>query len=204
MQRTGDAGFTMRALAEEAGVSVATPYNLFGSKQAVMLAVLDADIERAQQQLLALDVDELEVFFAAVSLATTFYAREPGFYRAMLLTAYAGGREYRSMFGGSRHAVWRGLVEAAVAAGWLRAEVEPNAFALHLGQTLFSCILEWVFEEITLEELEVRASSGFAIILLGMATPAAAERLRPRASALQQRLHELARRRAELPAAGSG
>ena len=41
----GDAGLTMRALAARAGVSPATPYNLFGSKQAVLQAVYDADQE---------------------------------------------------------------------------------------------------------------------------------------------------------------
>jgi AcrR family transcriptional regulator len=44
MQKTGDTGFSMRALAEQAGVSIATPYNLFGSKQTIMFAVLDDDL----------------------------------------------------------------------------------------------------------------------------------------------------------------
>ena len=63
MQQTGDAGFSMRALAEQAGVSIATPYNLFGSKQAIMFAVLDADLEYYQKRLAKVRVDELDVFF---------------------------------------------------------------------------------------------------------------------------------------------
>jgi len=39
MRRTGGTGFTMRALAKEAGVSLATPYNLFRSKSGVLYAL---------------------------------------------------------------------------------------------------------------------------------------------------------------------
>ncbi|MFX8339372.1 helix-turn-helix domain-containing protein, partial [Acinetobacter baumannii] len=41
IRETGDAGLSMRALAAKAGVSLATPYNLFGSKRAVLVAVLE-------------------------------------------------------------------------------------------------------------------------------------------------------------------
>ncbi len=79
MQQTGDTGFSMRALADEAGVSIATPYNLFGSKQTIMFAVLDADLEYYQKRLAKVRVDELDVFFKAVSLATSLYSTEPAF-----------------------------------------------------------------------------------------------------------------------------
>src|ERR1041385_1026819 len=39
MRRAGGTGFTMRALAKEAGVSLATPYNLFRSKAGVLYAL---------------------------------------------------------------------------------------------------------------------------------------------------------------------
>ena len=39
IRQTGNAGLSMRALAVRAGVSLATPYNLFGSKRAIVLAV---------------------------------------------------------------------------------------------------------------------------------------------------------------------
>ena len=120
MQQTGDTGFSMRALAEQAGVSIATPYNLFGSKQAIMFAVLDADLEYYQKRLAKVRVDELDVFFKAVSLATTLYSTEPSFYRAVLFAVYNdGGREFKSMFGGPRHIMWKGFVQDAVKAGFL-------------------------------------------------------------------------------------
>lgn len=192
MQQTGDTGFSMRALAEQAGVSIATPYNLFGSKQTIMFAVLDADLEHYQQRLAKLRADELDVFFKAVSLATSLYATEPAFYRAVLFAVYNdGGREFRSMFGGPRHAMWKSLVQDAVSAGFLSADVEPDAFAINLGRSFFSAILEWVSGELSLPELEAWAQYGFALSLSAMATPKSRARLHDKVLTQQKRLQKL-------------
>ena len=192
MQQTGSTGFSMRTLAQAAGVSIATPYNLFGSKQAIMYAVLDADLEVYQKRLASLRVDKIEVFFRAVSLATSLYATEPAFYQAVLSAVYNdGGTEFRSMFGGPRHAMWRGLVQAAVDGRLLDAAVDVDALAITLAHIFFSCILEWAAGELSLAELEVRTQYGFALTLLAMATPASAARLRERALQMQKRLRKL-------------
>ncbi len=192
MQETGQAGFSMRTLAERAGVSIATPYNLFGSKQAVMYAVLDADLTAYQDQLERLEGDEIDVFFHAVSLAASLYSAEPGFYRAVLFAVYNdGGTEFRAMFGGPRHAMWRRLVSNARSAGKLDPELEANSFAIHLGHILFACIIEWVNGLITLEEMEARGHYGFAVALRGMATPDSTGRLRSKVLATQKRLRAL-------------
>jgi AcrR family transcriptional regulator len=192
MQQTGDTGFSMRALAEQAGVSIATPYNLFGSKQAVMFAVLDDDLEFYQSRLAKVRVDELDVFFKAVSLATSLYSTEPSFYRAVLLAVYnEGGREFRSMFGGPRHAMWKGLVQDAINANFLSHDVEPDAFAINLGRSFFSAILEWANGQLTLPELDAWAQYGFALALSGMATPKSAPRLHEKAVAQQKRLQKM-------------
>jgi AcrR family transcriptional regulator len=196
MQETGQAGFSMRGLAESAGVSIATPYNLFGSKQAVMFAVLDADLEQYQEHLERLKTDELDVFFKAVSLATRLYSAEPGFYRAVLFAAYNdGGTGFRAMFGGPRHLMWRRLINNARETGMLAADVEPNSFAINLGHIFFSCIIEWVNGLLTLEELEARAQYGFAIALRGVSTPASADRLWDKIASTQKRLRALHKKR---------
>ena len=198
MQQTGQAGFSMRALSDEAGVSIATPYNLFGSKQAVMYAVLDADLEQYQTRLERLKTDELDAFFQSVSLASELYSAEPGFYRAVLFAVYNdGGTEFRAMFSGPRHVMWRRMVNNAKAAGLLDESLEPNSFAITISQLLFAIIMEWVNGLLSLEELEARGHYGFAVALSGVATPAAAGRLREQLMAAQQRLKDLHKQRQE-------
>jgi AcrR family transcriptional regulator len=195
MQASGTAGFSMRALAELAGVSIATPYNLFGSKQAIMIAILETEMQAYREQLERVRSDELEALFKAVTVATARYSAAPGFHRALLFSVYNdGGTEFRSMFSGTSHALWRGLVEGAIQAGQLSADVEPNAFAMTLEQIFFACLLEWVYGQLTLEELEIRVQYGFALTLLSMAEPASAPRLRERALTMQKRLWRLWRR----------
>ena len=192
MQQTGNAGFSMKSLADQAGVSLATSYNLFGSKQAIMFAVLDADLAHYQSRLEKLRADKLEVFFRAVSLATQLYATEPGFYKAVLFAIYNdGGREYRAMFSGPRHAMWKEMVQDAVDAGVLAADTAPDIFAVHLGRAFFSCILEWVSGELTLAGLEIWVHYGFAIALRAMATPASAARLDKKLRQLQKRMKQM-------------
>ncbi len=181
VRETGQTGFSMRALAEAAGVSIATPYNLFGSKQAIMFALLDADLEQYRARLTEMGGDALDVFFEAVRVARDFYADDPEFYRATLFAVYNdGGKEFRSIFGPPRHAMWRGFVQEAVAAGFLEPDIDPKAFAVNLGHIFFSVILEWVAGELDLDELEARVQYGFALSLHSIATDCVRPRLKRR------------------------
>jgi len=192
MYARGDSGFSMRALAEAAGVSIATPYNLFGSKQAIMLAVLDTGMTLYEERLSRLEADELDIFFEAVSLAKDLYAEAPKFHQAVLFSAYGdGGRDYRAVFGDPRFLFWKMLVERAREAGFLDADIDPNAMALGLSQQFFICILEWAYGEIELEELESRVHYTFALLLNGAATAAGSARLKPRIKVLQKQLTSL-------------
>ena len=189
MYDRGDSGFSMRALADAAGVSIATPYNLFGSKQAIMLAVLDTGMTLYEQRLAKLQADDLEIFFEAVSLATALYAEAPKFHQAVLFSAYGdGGRDYRAVFGDPRFRFWKMLVERAREAQWLEPDIDASALALALSQQFFICILEWAYGEIDLEELEARVHYTFTLLLNGAATSSGSARLKPRIKGLQQRL----------------
>lgn len=188
--RRGDTAFTMRALAEAANVSVATPYNLFGSKQAVMFAVLEHDLAAYARAVDDTAVPAPEVFFRAVDLAAEHYGRDPDYHRSVLFAAYNdGGREYRSLFAGPGHALWRGMVARGIEDGRLAAIVHPDTLAASLEQQLFACVLEWVRGELELEELVLRAHYGFALLLLGVvAREQDRDALTARLEALQDRL----------------
>ena len=178
IHETGETGFQMRALADAAGLSLVTPYNLFGSKQAIMIALLESDVREYEQSVMRLRGDELDRFFHAVTLTRRLYSREPNFHRIVMAAAYQdGGREFRSTFRAPRRTFWQRMVANAVHAGLLQPTVPIEPFASTLAYTFLSAIMDWVAGEITLPEMEARAHYGFALLLLPMASPQAVARV---------------------------
>jgi len=172
MRESDDMAFSMRTLAERAGVSIATPYNLFGSKQAILLAVLDADLAGYEAALGRLHADEIEVLFQGVSLMTSLLAGEPVFYRNVLsAVSRDGGPEFRFMVNGPRYILWKKLLRQATDAGLLRSDVDPDAFAITLSQQVAANLLEWAYGGLGVDELEARIHYGLALVLLAVATP---------------------------------
>jgi len=189
MRETGDSGFSMRILARKAGVSIATPYNLFGSKQEILYAVLDADLASYQERLGALRVDPLERIFRSITVATSLYSEQPGFYRAVLVALYKdSGSELRTMFSGPRQVVMQNLVRNAKLAGYLRSSMCVDAVARNLSYVFFAGILEWVSGLISLSEFEVRVQYGVGLTLSGAASEEHRHTLDSRVGTLQQQL----------------
>lgn len=197
VRESGETGFSMRALAEEAGVSLVTPYNLFGSKLAVMLAMLDADVEQYQARLAGLNApDAAEMVFAAVRLAREFYEAEPGFYRAVLLEVNSSGEPaLREGFTGPRYQFWRGLVSALSAEGWLDKGLELDAYTSQLAHIFGAYLTDWILGGIDLEEMEARIAYGFALHLLAGASDARRAELKARVFEMQEKLQALKARR---------
>ena len=189
IRETEQTGFSMRALAARSDVSLVTPYNLFGSKQAIMSTLLDEDIGTYGAELRRSRRDPLDIFFRAVTLGRDYFDRDQNYYRAVLAAVYnEGGRDYRSMFRGPRRALWRQLVETAVAEGYLLTCVNTDALAAQLALTFFANILEWVAGEMSLKEMELRTHYGFALALYAMATHEHSARMRERILTAQRRL----------------
>lgn len=187
--------FSMRALSERAGVSITTPYNLFGSKQSIMQALLDEDIRRFSATMDEAPSNDLERFFDAVAEGARSFAADDHYYRAVMAAVYReGGAQYRSSFGGPRRRFWETLVERAIEGKFLAAQVQTVPFALNLAGIFFSNILEWVAGEIDLEKLEGRTHYGFALALLAMARRPYRSYLRERAMMAQDRLVSAAER----------
>lgn len=82
--------FSMLTLAEKAGVSLVTPYNLFGSKSSILLEIVREDIYERITHVEALASDSLAEWVAALSatLAQVYYNNRH-FYRRMIVTLVA-------------------------------------------------------------------------------------------------------------------
>ncbi|MDZ7684943.1 MAG: TetR/AcrR family transcriptional regulator [Gammaproteobacteria bacterium] len=162
MQARNASGFSMRTLAEVAGVSIATPYNLFGSKQAIIAAVMDADLDELRQALFAKPKDPIEIFFHLVDVSAEFFEAEPGFYKAGASAIEAEtDSALANHFGLPRHALLRSLVSQAVQNGHLAYAINPDSIAVALGQQFFGWIQAWSRDQISLADMVTRTQLRF-------------------------------------------
>jgi len=192
MQDSGEPGFSMRALAREAKVSIATPYNLFGSKEQILFSVLEDDLEQYNRALTSRHSDELDVFFNAVTITTQLYASESRFYRTILNAVYMEGSDkFLASYRGPRHVMWKNMVKNAISVGFLLPETEPDAFAINLRHGFLAAILQWSKGDLSIKEMEARAQYSFALSLAAMATPLVRDRLQLKIRTVQQNLQNI-------------
>ena len=172
IRETGNAGLSMRGLAARAGVSLATPYNLFGSKRAIVVAVLQ-DVREFQERFSTLQaIDPIEKIFAALDLSIEFYVGDPAFYRTLWSAVFDASDGLRGeILNPKRDAFWRGLVLDAARAGAFGDEVDPDPLLRQMELLLRSLMFDWVVGEITPARLGFMARHGYALLLMGAAAP---------------------------------
>ena len=192
MRQPGNSAFSMRSLAEHAGVSIATPYNLFGSKQAVLVALLDDDFSEYQKHLAGLESAGLEALFEAVALMHRQFAGEPDFYRNVFAAVSTeAGPELRFVLSGPRYVLWKQMIREATRAGALDASIDPDAFAISLSQLIFANVQEWALGFLELEEMDARIRYGLALALSAIATSGRKAELSVRLRAAEKDLQTL-------------
>jgi AcrR family transcriptional regulator len=192
IRETGDAGLSMRALAERAGVSLATPYNLFGSKGAIVLAVLE-DVRQFHGRFATLrTADPMERIFAALEIAVRIYIEDPAFYRTLWRAVFAPGNEVRAaILNDKAAAFWRSLVDEASAAGAIQPEIDPHLLAIQLDMVRRTVMLDWSLGELASEHVALVMSFGFAMTLNGVVAPEWRGPMRARLLQFQTRLLEI-------------
>ena len=192
MQEPGNAAFSMRALAEQAGVSIATPYNLFGSKQAVLVSLLDENLAEDQSRLSELSSTGVDALFEAIDLMCRFFAAEPQFYRNLISAVVMdGGPELKLLIGGPRYALWKQLLQKVRDEGELDTGTDPDAFAVTLTQLLAAIVQEWALGSLSPREMEARLRYALALTLSAIATRRSASRLRTLLSQAEGELQTL-------------
>jgi AcrR family transcriptional regulator len=198
IRETGDTGLSMRAIAARANVSLSTPYNLFGSKRAIVVAVLE-DIREFHERFAKLrSVNAVERIFQALAMSIRYYVDDPDFYRTLWTGMFdMSGKEVRAALARpERDAFWLALINAAAEEGALLADIDTGMLLRDLDLTFGAVMLNWVLGALSVEELSPAAAYGYALTLRGAATPAWQERLAGKISDYQQQLLKLRRRAA--------
>jgi len=190
LREIGIEELSMRAVAERAGVSLSTVYNLFESKQAVLARVFDQDLADFEQLVAAApSADVLARIFDALDIAADLYQADPAFYRAIMWRRPGGGElGLQATLRAPRIRFWRMMVAAAVREGWLRRGADPVVVSALLIQISAGVLGDWIAGEIGIDTLRRELKLGFAVTLLAFAAGSAAPRLRRLSTDLHRQL----------------
>ena len=180
VRETGGAGFSMRQLAQRAGVSPATPYNLLGSKSEVLRRVVLDEYASFAARLCDLPPQPpLDRLLSAIDLISVHYAAEPDFYRG-LYGALIGveANPLREVMSEEGQHLWGQMVGAALASGELAPLVDADVLTALLLRTVASSVEAWLAEswEPTRFAAELRMAS--RLVVLGLVSDERAAALR--------------------------
>jgi len=190
IRETGGTDFTMVEVADKAEVSPATPYNLFGSKNGLLYALLNRSLDEVLRGVVSFSSPSaLEHPLEAADTAAELFARDPVFYRPLFLVLL-GVRDdvHRPRFMERSLDYWRHSLEAAARGKWLGGEVDreelSRALLIH-----FAGVLElWIHGDLDEAEFRAQVTYGTALHLLALAEGTTRARLRKRMKEAKRRL----------------
>jgi AcrR family transcriptional regulator len=193
IRETGDTDLSMRMIAKRAGVSLTTPYNLFGSKRAVVLAVFEDERDFVVRFSRLRAANALDRIFDAHDLAMRYFIEDPDFYRTLwkaLLNTQ--GQDSTGLATPERlernRAAWRALLEAAQDEGLLDRALSSDLLERSLSSFANGTMLAWAMGAVTTAALGTNTALGYALALRGAATPAGSAILQARILRCQDRL----------------
>ena len=165
-----DRDFSMPALAEKAGVSLVTPYNLFGSKSAILMEIVREDIFERVAEIDALPCDDLPAWIGAVSrtLARVYY-RNRHFYRRMIVTLVAqeSAEEQRTALAHS-FAMFTAPLQRLQARGLLSDALPAEILAQHAAHSVSGSLQQRLMERGSEARLRDEIEMGLLVILAGL------------------------------------
>ncbi|MBX3204937.1 MAG: TetR/AcrR family transcriptional regulator [Labilithrix sp.] len=188
IRRRGDIQFGMRELAEKAGVSPATPFNLFGSKGQVLWALLERDLGK-QRQRIADDVetDPVERVLGLARRAVLTYARDERLFRPLLSAVVSTNMLMPALLDRFTD-LWHDALEEAEARRQLAADIDPALLARQLHLEYRAGLTLWLRGEVDVKGWNLHLMHGVLLVLRGSMTPRAAEKLHARLVSVQKKL----------------
>jgi len=165
-----DGNFSMPELAARAGLSLATPYNLLGSKAAILREVYRAETEGFRRTDKPVQhKPPAERVMATVAHTLRVFTHNPQFYRRLSRSLSAlGPDEMRQLIVPLSEKMFLPLVEELIADGAIAADVSPVLITAHLQRVFESTFQHWAVlgwdEHVFRDELR----AGFALTFLGL------------------------------------
>ena len=162
-------GLTMRDLAAAARVSVPTLYNLFGSKDAILVAELGRTAV-----VIASRIQQQGSFFArgmaGFEAGMDMIEEQPAFFRAVMQMFFTSpeSADMRRNTEVGYIAIMASYLRAAKQAGQLAEWAEPEVVARHMYGLYISWFLAWAADELDMKGFRAAAESGVCHLLMGV------------------------------------
>lgn len=165
----GDGSFSMQELAARAGLSAATPYNLFGTKAAILQEVFRIETEGFRRNYEALrHKPPVERVLGTVDQILSVYVRKPQFFRGLSRNLGAAGRnELELVFFPLLNAMFAPLVDDLAKDGAFSADVSPGVITTHLTRIFEATFLHWSALDWDEAHFGRQLRIGFAVTFLG-------------------------------------
>jgi AcrR family transcriptional regulator len=183
-----DRDFSMPVLAEKAGVSLVTPYNLFGSKSSILLEIVREDIFARIADIDALARDSLVDWIGALSrtLAAVYY-RNRHFYRRMIVTLVAqeSAEEQRAALE-LTYRMFEAPLTRLQEEDALSSAVPAAILARHLAHGISGSLQHRLMERGSEEHLQRDIEMALLLLLGGLAAAGEREHLLGRVAVLSQ------------------
>ncbi|BCW90858.1 hypothetical protein sos41_40340 [Alphaproteobacteria bacterium SO-S41] len=164
-----DGDFSMPELAKRAGLSVATPYNLIGSKSDIIIALHDQELQRFRRQVTRIrSSPPVAALLSAADTALKIYLTDEKYFKVLIrvsLTAIGPVQEY---FTSARERFWEGFLASVVTAGCLRPGLTEQAAAHFLANIYWAGIRSWAIDRIPSSQVRKQMAHTFALAIVAI------------------------------------
>lgn len=188
-----EGAFSMQELAERAGMSLATPYNLFGSKAAILYEVFEAQIRDFNRDNSWLDgKPAVERIMGVVERLVSAYSRKPHFFRNLWKAIYSvAASEHQQLAQPASGNLLDPLVKGLIADRMIQANVPAIAIETTLARIFDSSFEQWASQGWSVDRLRSQLRSSFALTFLGLLDPKDREKLESIIALASNELDEL-------------
>jgi AcrR family transcriptional regulator len=162
--------FSMRALATEAGVGFATPFNHFGSKNAIMRALSARVIERMAEQFRTESPrgDSIQRVLAIARIAVTLLISQSTAYRTVVGSLGTAASDHAGIHDHSR-ALWELAMNPFDGIPSAMRRTAEELLAEQLAFVFRGCLSFWIAGDIADKDLDRKVQTGVSMVLLGFA-----------------------------------
>lgn len=180
LSKSGYEGINMRDLAVMADVSTATLYNLYQSKDTLILAALQHLLAELNERAVSTGATGLERWWRRVEIIADQIIETPRYAEAMgrmLFNADASDPIVQALLGGALE-IHQTELQQMKAAGQLRDGIDRDFLAREMASTGWSVVLMWMKGYVALHDFKKEYSRNAAYTLIPFLTPAGETQVR--------------------------